>query len=313
MEALETLPSAPSKREQVSSRTPLADQFAEAIVLAVLIAIPALVCLYGKGVSDPDVFWHMRTGQWALTHHAVPRTDPFTSFGIGKPWQAYSWLFDLFIFKSFQRFGLAGILGYSTAMVLAISAAIYSLVRRLQPDFAIAALLTFTAAVSLIRLYTPRTWLFTILFFTIQLNILLHVRKTGRSRELLWLPFIYLLWANIHIQFVDGLLVLALAFAESLLARWLPSARTRLSATWMACISIACILATLVNPYGWHIYKVAHDLATQSGAANSISEMHALEFRNMTDYIMLFLALAAACALAAPAAKSSLRNSARLA
>ena len=35
-------------------------------------------------ISDPDIWWHLRTGDWILAHHTVPSTDPFSSYGMGK-------------------------------------------------------------------------------------------------------------------------------------------------------------------------------------------------------------------------------------
>ena len=141
--------------------------------------------------------------------------------------------------KLSQWLGLVGVVAYSTAMIMAITVAMYRLVRRLQGDFTLTILLTYAAMFGVGHLYTPRPWLFTILLFVLELDILMQVRRTGKLRELLWLPVIFALWSNVHIQFVDGLFVLGLAFAESLLARWWPAARTRVgpvsvgaSTTW---------------------------------------------------------------------------------
>jgi hypothetical protein len=285
------------------------NQVAEAIILAILFSVPALVCLHAAIVVDPDVWWHLRTGQWIVQHHAVPRTDPFTSFGVGKPWQAYSWLFEVILLKCYESLGLAGLVAYTAGMILAITIAIYSLVRRLQPDFSAAVLLTLAVNLSFLRLYTPRPWQFSILFFVLQLDILMAVRKSGRHRRLLWLPVIYCLWANVHIQFIDGLVVLALALGESIAARWWTRARTRATPIWFGSFFAASLLATLINPYGWTIYRVAHDLATQAGALASISEMQAIPFRTWSDYCVLFLAFGTAMALAAPVKNDGSRRS----
>src|ERR1035437_839132 len=234
-----------------------AEQFANAIVLAMLFAAPALMCIHAASVGDPDIWWHLRTGEWMLQHHAVPRVDLFSASLAGKPGQAYSWLFELIVVKLFQRFGLVGTLGYSAGMVLAITVALRHLVKRLQSDFSIIILLTFATCFSLGHLFTPRPWLFTILFFVLELDILMQARRTGRLRELAWLPLIFALWSNIHIQFIDGLIVLALAVGESVVTRWGIGERTRLRAPWAAAAFAGSILATLVNPYGWHIYRVA--------------------------------------------------------
>ena len=256
------------------------------------------MCLYAASANDSDVWWHLRTGEWILAHHAIPHVDLFSRSLAGKPWQPYSWLFELIVVKLFQRFGMVGIVGYTTAMVLAITVALQHLVRRLQSDFTMVALLTFAGCFGLFHLYTPRPWMFTILFFALELDILMHARKTGRPRELLWLPLIFALWSNVHIQFIDGLIVLALAAGESVITNWGFGEKTRLRAPWLIAAFAASILATLANPFGWHIYRVAYDLAAQAGVLNKVTELQANPFRDIMDFLLLALAIGSAAALA---------------
>jgi hypothetical protein len=218
---------------------------------------------------------------------------------MGKPWQAYSWLFELITFHLFHRFSLAGIVGYTIGMIVAITVSLHHLVKRLQRDFTIVIFLAGTVCLTLGRLYTPRPWLFSILFFVLELDILMHARRSGRLREFVFLPVLFAVWVNVHIQFIDGLVVLALAMAESF---FLAFKRIRnsvgISPLPLAITCAVSLLATLVNPYGWHIYQVAHDLAAQPGPLSFVMELQPLPFRNWTDYSVLFLAFAAVAALA---------------
>jgi hypothetical protein len=278
------------------------EQIANIIVLAILFAAPALMCVHAADASDYDLGWHLRTGEWILQHHAVPQTDPFSGTLAGKPWQAYSWLFEVLLTKLFQHLGLVGIVTYTAAMVMAVSAALYSMVKRLQGDFSLCVLLAFIAGFSLAHMYTPRPWMFTILFFVLELNILMQARRTGRVRELAWLPLIFCLWANIHIEYVDGLLVLGLALAESILSRWWSAAETCVKPGWMGAALLGSVLATLVNPYGWRVYGVVFNygarLAASGSALNRVSELQAIPFRDISDFLILALALLSAAALA---------------
>ncbi len=262
-----------------------------------LCAAPALVCFSGSAgacVADPDLGWHLRAGEWILQHRAFPHVDDFSRFGAGRPWQAYSWLFELLLLKLYGWFHLDGVMIYMGAMLTAITAAVYRMVSRLQPDFTKCAIITTAVMTGISRLYTPRPWLFTILFFVLEIDILMQARRTGRRRLLLWLPPLFALWANIHIQFINGLLVLGVAASEPLLARWWKTPENRLPARSLWITLAASIAATCLNPYGPGIYKIAHDLAAQSGVLNTVSEMRALPFRSISDFVLLFLALAAA-------------------
>jgi hypothetical protein len=263
-----------------------------------LFAILTIPCLSIAGASDEDVWWHLRSAEWILQHHAFPHTDTFSSSSAGKPWAAYSWLFELLIGQLFQRMGLVGLVCYTAGMVVCITALLHRLIRRLQADFTIAALLTTIAVYSLSGLYRPRPWLFTVLFLVLELDALMLARKTGKNRELLWMPVLFALWANLHIQFIDGLLVMSIAVAEAVLARRWSGMRTRLRLGWLSGVFAACVLSTLANPYGWRIYQFAYQLATQRGVLNRVDEMLAMPFRNFSDWSVLLLALAAAGVLA---------------
>jgi len=290
---------APAESSAPKTKNGRADQVAQTLVVTVLFAVPVLMCIHAAMVNDPDIWWHLRTGEWMLAHHSVPRVDPYSGALAGSRWLAYSWMFELAAVKLFQWLGLVGIVAYTSGMILAITVAIFHLLRRLQIDFTLVVLLTFCACYSMGRLYSPRPWLFTVLFFVLEMDILMQARKTGRARELLWLPAIFALWANVHIQFIDGLLVLGLAWAETMAARWgVPSASTRVRPKWMGLALAGSLLATLANPFGWRIYQAAYELATQAGALNKISELQALPFRTMADFVLLLLAMGSTAALA---------------
>jgi hypothetical protein len=268
--------------------------------LILLYAIPGWLALIPANVVDPDVWWHIRSGQWIVRHHWVPYTDWFSSYGLGKPWAAYSWLFEILIYGLFSRVGLIGLLAYVYAMVLAITATLYSLVRKFETRVAYSVALTGLALFAMAPLYTPRPWLFTILLFIIELNILISVRRSHRYRCLFLLPPLFALWANLHIQFVLGFIVLGVAACEEPLARLRRhqiNGDRALPPLFMTLIALACVVATLANPYHFKIYRVVFDLIRQAGFYNLISEFGAMDFRTIPEWLVLGLALGATFAL----------------
>lgn len=275
-----------------------AQRWAQALILAMLYSFPVLVCARNATVADPDVWWQMRTGQWILNHGGFPHTDPFSIGGAGKAWAAYSWLFDLIVFKLYQWLGLTGIVTYTAGMVVATTVALHRMVRRLYPDFTTGVLLTVVACVCMEHMWTPRSWLFTVLCFTIEIDILMHARRSGKKLEVWLLPLLFMFWANLHIEFLYGLAVLAILTAEAVLARWWNIGESRLKAGAMCAVLLASSAATLVNPYGWGLYATAYGLGSQQGVLGTVSEMMAMPFRDIGDYGVLLFSIAAAVVLA---------------
>lgn len=279
-----------------STTSSRSDQIARAVLIGLLCAGSAFICVRGAtaAVTDPDSGFHLRTGEWILSHHAFPHTDPFSRVMGGSAWQAYSWLFDVILLKMYAWMNLRGLLVLTAAMMALTAAAVYHMTSRLQADFMQRAIVTITVMFCLSELSTPRPWLFTILLFALEMDILMHARQTGKSRELLWLPLLFALWANVHIQFVDGLLVLGVAAVEPMLRRWWKADTEGVPAANLWLALGACAAAVCVNPYGPGIYKVAWQLGSQRGVLETITEMMSLPFRTPGDFVLLFMALAAA-------------------
>ncbi len=276
------------------------------IVLAALFATPLLLALrpVAAPITDADIWWHLRVGQWVIQHDAVPQTDPFAASH--KPWVAYSWLFEVLVWGLYQAFGLAGILVYRAVFTLIIIAALYHLVRRYQPHFLMAAALTGVGTITLALLTSERPWLFTILFSIFTVGAVLDFRLGRTSWQRWLLPAAYVLWANTHIQFVYGVLILGLACAapvlDYFLRRVLPAPEAEPATAlflgsrgwWqLVAITAACALATLVNPYTYRIYGVVWEYATQPGPFTYIEELKPLRFRDVPDWTLLALAASA--------------------
>ncbi len=276
-------------------------------MLVALYSVPIFTAV--RPVADPvldsDVWWHLRVGQWICENHAVPAHDPFSRYGQDKAWVAYSWLFETTLYGLCSWLGLAGVVVYRVVLSFAVTAALHRLVARREPRFLAAILLTGIGLLAVAVLFDERPWLFTILFTTLTLDVVLDLRD-GRPNGPYWLlPFVYVLWANLHIQFVYGLGVLALACAapavDRLLRRGIPGegAATLGSAGWrrLLVLTVLCLFATLLNPYHVRVYLVVWEYATQPGPFQLINELKSLEFRGPYDWATLALTGAAALAL----------------
>jgi hypothetical protein len=283
------------------TRTRSRDNVAQAVILTLLYSLPALWSMRSLAfIKDNDIWWHLASGNWILQHHAIPRTDPFSAYGMGKPWAAYSWAFELPAAWLVAHLGLVGLLLMQSVLIIAIVVALHRLIASVVPDFTIGVVLTLAAVVAMDSVLTPRPWLFTILFFVLELHVILRVRQSGRYRQLFWLPLLFCAWANLHVLFIYGLFLLVLAASEAWWRWWKDSNDSPLSRArnaWTVAL-IACVAATLLNPELIGIYKLVYNLATQPGMQNLISELHSIQFRSFNDYLLLLIGLGAIATLA---------------
>jgi hypothetical protein len=269
--------------------------------LVLVYSLIALLFLRSFYLSDPDIWWHLATGRWILAHHKVPVTDPFSSYGAGKPWIVYSWLFDIVMQLLFRWLSYMSAVVYEVIARVALAVALFHLVKGLVPRFWRAAVVTLLALYGMTYIIGPRPGMLTILFSIIELDILLKVRRTGASKKLWLIPLLMLVWVNWHIQFVYGLLLLGVFAIEPLLSKWWWPSEPGEPNLWPAkqgWIALAAtFIATLVNPYGPRIYSTVFLYMYQPKSFFQIVELRGMTFREPQNYVVLLLFLAAAIAV----------------
>jgi hypothetical protein len=277
-----------------------------AVLLLIVVGLYAYpVSLLMRPMLDADIWWHLATGKWIVEHQDVPRTDPFSAFGMGKDYVAYSWLYELAFYKFYQWLGLTGLLLFRLALCGAVLVAIHRFVVLREPRILWSTALTALAFIALTNLLYERSWMFSLLISLLTLEVVLRLRDGTAGRAVWLLPVAFALWVNLHVQFVYGLVLLALACAaplgDALLkrptsGRW---ADTFGTPAWKRLVTLtaACAAATLANPYFVHFYSVVATYSSQSVPYQVENEFKSLSFRHHADWTFLALALLGAVAL----------------
>lgn len=299
-EGVSVSPTVENPRQQLSLSKYKNSPLAQSLALILLYSIPAFWSIRTFKIVDPDIWWHMATARWIFGHHAIPVNDPFSTYGMDKPWYVYSWMFDLTVESLYRWFGFVGIILYEIVVRVIVPVALFHLVRSLISDFWRALIITAASLYVVSHILTPRPGMITILFCIIELEALLRFRKSGTARVLWLLPLLFAIWANWHIQFAYGLLIIGVFAAEPILNSILQkqSVLEALRSTkllWLA--AIGCVCATFVNPYGPRLYSTIFVYMNQPKSFALIDELRAMNFRQPQHYAALLLALAAATAI----------------
>ena len=270
------------------------------LLLASLYLLILKISLSEFIVFDPDIYWHLASGKWMVEQGAIPTTDHFSQYGQGKDWVAYSWLFELLVYGLFKLFGSFGLVIYVAVLTMGITTALLLLMRKLEPNPGFLIGLTALCVVAMAPLLmTPRPWLFTILFFIIELDILLSVRRTENPRYLFMLPVLFIVWANLHIQFIYGLFVAGVFLIEPVIEASFkkPFSVKTIAASfelkaWL--VLLLCFLVTLINPYHIKLWWTIFDTIRQQGPYAYVTELQAMSFRSFSDWAVLGLTIGGA-------------------
>ncbi len=247
--------------------------------------------------SNGDVWWHLRTGLWILQNHAIPRYGLFSQYP-DKTWIASSWGFDALAAVLYKVIGLRAVPVVLMLFELALAAVTFLLAYVEHRNFWAAALLSAAGQYVIVGLQ-PLPILFSMLFFAVELLLLLKSRRTGNVRPLLWLPLLFACWANLHPQFVLGLILLSLFLlsgaVEQVLSRLGFSSFTSPAVPFGKSLAVAgiCCAATLLTPYSYRLFPDIIPTLYSKVGIESFAEMTSMEFRCPQNFVLLLLVMTA--------------------
>src|SRR5277367_3273285 len=83
------------------------------------ILLSGLLAMTARNAVDPDLWWHLRTGQWILDTGHVPRSDPFSFTRAGHAWVAQEWLSEVVFYELWKHGGAAALIVFSAMITTA--------------------------------------------------------------------------------------------------------------------------------------------------------------------------------------------------
>jgi hypothetical protein len=254
---------------------------------------------------DGDIGWHLRNGQNILATHSIPRVDSFSATMSGRPWYAWEWLYDALIAAIYNRLGLSGVV-YFTAVVIATTLAMVFRLSLRRGGGVVATTILFligTVACSIHFLARPHVvgWLITVVWLWI-LDSSYRDGFDGKfDRRLYWLPVLMVLWANLHGGFVLGFVLLGVYLAGDVL-QWLKcrTEQRAFAARHARLVTVVFVLsglASLINPYAYHLYGHVYGYLTDRFLMQHIDEFRAPNLHGLPAQAFVLLLAVSAAAL----------------
>ena len=245
---------------------------------ALLVLLPILLFSYAFGIStnyslnDPDLWWHLKTGQYILANWEVPEEDPFAyttpvpldeAMKIGLRSQ---WLGQVLLYLVYLAGGYAA-LGYMRGVFIILPMLflyIWLTRKGMKPWHAVIVVSPAALMYSIQLFYSfERPQAFTFLFSIVVAALLERARTHCREGHLkpkprlfdlsfIVLPLVMALWANIHAGYIIGDIIILIYFAaEAVRLLWHYLRGKKLKAPYEKAffgVVAVSILASFINP-----------------------------------------------------------------
>ncbi len=234
------------------------DVFATRVFLVVAAALSA------TSAVQTDFWWLLRAGADFWHTGKVPLTEHYSYTADGRSWSNHEWLWEAIVYALHRVGGMPLVAVMVAGTVLATLSVLLRLTR--ATGYVVPVVLVLTVPLVSVS-WTMRPQVTSIMLFVVTMWLL------SRERYRL-IPFVFLVWANLHAQVVMGGLLLVVATGLAAV-RWLrgrePAERSR--TLHLALTAAASALATLLNPLGPGLWAYVLGANGRTGQ-HAINEWH---------------------------------------
>ena len=178
----------------------------------------SFLCILAYQIGDPDVFWHIKTGEWIWQHEALPDKDPFSYTVDDSVYNSYIrpsvilrqyWVSQLALYGLHSAFGLFGIVLFRFLIYAPLLGLMFfwmrkSGVHQMSALFFLLPLLLVLFVYGGERPNTLSYLLAAVIFYLVDE----FVRSGGKKGVLI--PFIMVVWSLMHGGFLIGEVLLSI-------------------------------------------------------------------------------------------------------
>lgn len=221
------------------------------MLATLLVVILCVVAALTFRIFDTDVWQHLAVGRALWEQRSIPSQQIWIWPTWGEPYVLPSWLFRAALWPFWEGGGLGGLYAWRWLTTLLVFALVWDALRR-QGARGFVVIPVLVIAVLVYRQRSmPRPETLAALLLAIELWILESARRGGHDHTI-WLVPVACAWANAHISWYFGLLVLGVyALGTSwptgaALTREGPAPPARM--LWL--VLAACVAVSFLNPFG---------------------------------------------------------------
>ena len=256
--------------------------------LFIAIFFVALFTFATREISDPDFWWHLRTGQFIVETRAIPHADIFSFTNAGRPWVTHEWLAEVLIYA---LYALGGFPALILAFAALIALAFVVLYARMPGKPYVAAFAVLLAALTTAPTFGARPQMFTLLLASVFLYLL-------DQRRALWLlPPLMILWVNLHSGYALGIVLIAVYLCGDIVEDLTLRSTFRVSHSRLL-VFVLCVGAVLLNPNGAAMYVYPFETLTSRAMQAYIQEWFSPDFHQIEFQPFAWLLLGTLVALA---------------
>lgn len=213
--------------------------------------------------QDADIGWHLKYGEYFFQHGNVLRDNIFSTEMPNFHWANSSWGTDVLSYAAYHWLGFFGI-SLLGAVVITATFSIFAKAAKLSLFSQVLLFPVLLFIENPVNSAAFRGQLISLFFIGVLFYILQFFEDAGtnitwyRTRKLLWLIPLFLIWVNIHGEFLLGLAMLGLWMGLRILrTTWRSHFDWKIifqETLVLGSVLLATLAVTFINPFGYGVH-----------------------------------------------------------
>lgn len=248
-------------------------------------------------LNDGDTGYHIKAGEYILENVLVPRHDIFSYHSPPPQWTAHEWLSEVIMAVIHNLSGLTGIVLFFSFLIAFSYYLLFKILKNYNVNilFTIVILLLVIASSQIHWLARPH--IFSMLLFILWYYILDEFQYKDIN-HLSFMPFLMVLWVNLHGGFISGFLLLGIYLMGNLVSFIVHKKEESKSKVINFIIIIfLCLISSCINPYFYEILLFPFKLISNRFIMDNVNEFLSPNFHEPMFFTLLLFLLITALAL----------------
>jgi hypothetical protein len=246
---------------------------------------------------DSDLWWHLRSGEVTVKASAPLLTDPFSFTVHGNTWINHSWLSQVGMYILFHQ---AGYLGLAVAVAIIATLSMALVYAQMDGNGIFRGFTILFGLLVAAPVWSARPQILSLLFMAFTLWMLFRY-KWKQKNDLWILPFLFILWSNLHGGYPLGLLVCGSVIAGEIGNHLLGYSGIEILSWrrifWLVGISILCGLVVVINPNGLNMWSIPFQTIEVNILQKFIVEWASPDFHDLIQIPFLWLLMGTLAAI----------------
>ena len=264
------------------------------IILMIYIVSICLLCMINFKI-DPDYLWHIKAGEY-MFKNGILKHDIFSWSMNGKYWMSHEWLFELFIYFLKTIFGKAHIFVYCLLTIGLLMSILYYTNKSnfyKNKQFSVIWLSLFVICMLFVQV---RPHMLSFSFLAITIYLLFDLYKNKNSKKIYFLPFVSILWSNVHggssnLPYILCIIFVICGLFNFKFSKIESKKIDKIQIKRYIIVMILCMLGVCFNIHGFKMFIYPYQNMLDKNMLSNILEWRSTSLNELSHYIYIIFVL----------------------